>query len=66
MGHLNQIMQQIVKSAFNHEGTLSSVKLAFNDGEINWSSSFTMDENDGRKPSFDGGDPEPSFVSEIP
>ena len=66
MGHLNQIMQQIVKSASNHEGTLSSVKISIEDGEISWCSSFNMDDNDGRKPSFDGDDPEPSFVSEIP
>ena len=63
MEQLDPIMQQVVQSAANHEGTLSSVKISINDGAISISTGYTMDGNDGPKPSFDGGDEKPSFVS---
>ena len=65
MEQLDPIMQQVVQSAANHEGTLTSVKISLNDGAISISTGYTMNGNDGPKPTVDGtaDDSKTSFVS---
>ena len=58
-------MKLVAKSAANHKGTLSSVKISVNNGEINIHTHYTVNENDEPKSSVDGGYQEPSFVSNV-